>query len=265
MDQNIPLMLHPLLQEYADRVERQLPGRITAFYLEGSIALGEFDPRLSDIDFIAVLKSKAALSDFENISHIHRTLERKYPWKMSGMYLQAQELGCEERTSEPFPAYHDGKPKWSDYFALSSVTWWILKNHGITVFGIPAQSLEITVDMEHLIQIQRNNLNTYWVSWTRRPGRVVTLLSDWGIQWTVLGVLRQFYTLRENMVTSKIKAGEYALSVLPERWHPIIEEAIALRKLPGRSDYHSRIKRAYHAFYFLQHVIASCNQFTGSV
>jgi hypothetical protein len=53
-------------------------------------------------------------------------------------------------------------------------------------------SLTFAVDFEELLRTQVENL-----------------LSDWGVQWAVLGVLRQFYTLREGRITSKTKAGEY--------------------------------------------------------
>jgi hypothetical protein len=261
MDHHIPSLLHPLLQEYADLVNSELAGQVSAFYLEGSIALGEFNSRLSDIDFIAVLKSEATSVDLENLLRIHRRIEQKYPWKMSGMYFQARDLGCVDHIDHPFLNYHDGKLKESYHFGLSTVTWWILKNHGIAVFGTAPQYLDIAVDMAHLIYIQQKNLNTYWAGWTKYPDRILVLFTDWGVQWTVLGVLRQFYTIREHKVTSKIKAAEYALSHLPERWHPIIREAIALRESSGRTYVHSRLKRTLDTFQFIKYVIDSCNQF----
>lgn len=57
MDERIPTILHPLLQDYRSLIGTEVPGRITAWYLVGSIALGAFNPRLSDIDFVAILDS----------------------------------------------------------------------------------------------------------------------------------------------------------------------------------------------------------------
>jgi hypothetical protein len=151
--------------------------------------------------------------------------------------------------------------KQADRFELSSVTWWILKNHGIGVFGPPLQALNINVNLDQMIRVQCKNLNTYWASWTTRPGRILALLSDWGVQWTVLGVLRQFYTIHEHRITSKIKAGECALTCFPMPWHPLIREAIALRQTLSLTHYPSRIKRAYDALYFIRYVIQVCNDF----
>lgn len=46
---------------------------------------------------------------------------------------------------------------------------------------------------------------------------------------TVLGLLRQFYTIQENGVVSKSKAGEYGIDHLEEKWHDIIRKAVNIR------------------------------------
>lgn len=264
MDKRIPLILYPPLLDYITLIDREMPGRITACYLVGSIALDEFNQRLSDIDFVAILGSKATNADFENILRIHRQIEKQYPdWKFEGMYFQASDLGCSDQEVEPFLSYHVGRLKWSDRFGLSSVTWWILKNRGIALFGPQPQTLSYTVDMNDLIQKQRENMNTYWASWTKRLRRRLALLSDWGIEWTVLGVLRQFYTIRERNIISKTAAGEYALACVPERWHAIIREAIALREDPKGSFYRSRVRRSNEAVGFIKYIIRSCTEDAG--
>ena len=50
MNERIPPILHPLLQDYSRRVNQELPGFVNAFYLVGSLALDEFNPRLSDME-----------------------------------------------------------------------------------------------------------------------------------------------------------------------------------------------------------------------
>jgi hypothetical protein len=85
------------------------------------------------------------------------------------------------------------------------------------------------------------------------------LLSDWGIQWAVLGVLRQFYSFRENAITTKACAGEYALTCLPARWHPLIREALRIRAGQKRSAYRFRPMRTVEALRFLRFIIQTCH------
>jgi hypothetical protein len=85
------------------------------------------------------------------------------------------------------------------------------------------------------------------------------MYSDWGIQWTVLGVLRKFYSFRENSITTKVKAGEYALTCLPACWHRLIREAINIREGKETSAYQLRIARTIEAVRFLKFIIQTCN------
>jgi hypothetical protein len=262
MDPRIPTILHPLFQEYTHLLEQRLPGRLSALYLEGSLALDGFNPRLGDIDFIAILNSPAAPAEVETLRAVHRSMLQHHPqWELSGRYLQSSDLGRADQDRFLHLNYHDRKLEWANRFGLGSVTWWILKNHGIALFGAPPQDLPFTVDIDALIRTQRENLNTYWASFTTRPSRLLALLTNWGIQWTVLGVLCQFYTIRERKITSKIKAGEYALGCLPEHWHTIIREAISLREQPKHTLYRSKVKRAAEAYRFLQFLLQRCNKY----
>jgi hypothetical protein len=139
------------------------------------------------------------------------------------------------------------------------VTWWELKNHGIAILGQTPRDLPFTVDWNLLLTKMKQNLNSYWAGWTKRPERILTMYSNWGIQWAVLGVLRQFYTFSENSITTKVRAGRYALGCLPARWHPLIEEAIRIREGQNESAYRFRVARMIEAVRFLRYMIQFCN------
>lgn len=132
MDERITIILHPLLQKYISLIERETPGMITVWNLVGSIALGAFNPRLNYIDFIAVLDNPASHIDVETVLKIHKQIQKQYPqWKLDGMYLQIEDIGCSDDGVRPYLRYLDGRLKWSDRFVPSSVTWWILKKRGV--------------------------------------------------------------------------------------------------------------------------------------
>jgi hypothetical protein len=260
MDHRIPEPVRPTLQDYVSRVNDQVPGLMKAFFIEGSIALGGFNTCFSDIDFVAILDHPATPMEFKALRGIHRAIEKRCPrWKLMGSYLQSADLDGFDREIEPHPTYHGGVLRPHGHFELDSVEGWILKNHGIALFGPEPQDLPFTVDWDLLIKKMRENLNTYWASWTRRPGRIIRMLSDWGIQWAVLGVLRQFYSFRENTITTKTKAGEYALTCVPARWHGLIREAIDIREGNKSTAYRLRVARAIEAVSFLKYIIQTCN------
>ena len=261
MNQNIPQVIAPLLDAYMTAMERELPGLLTGFYLHGSIALGAFNPRSSDIDALAVISRRCTPSEIETLAKIHQAIQQQYPRPfLEVIYLQASDLGKVEAQMEPFPYTHDGIFYANGHFEINGVTWWLLKNKGITLKGTPAADLNYTVDWDDLIAKMRINLNSYWRSYTRNPRRVVWLFSDYGVQWAVTGVLRQYYSFREGSITSKDGAARYALDHVPERWHKLIHEALNIRRETQPSLYRSPIVRGIDAFNFLKYIIRESNQ-----
>jgi len=231
-----------------------------AFHVVGSIALHEFNERFSDIDFIIILERPVSKIDLDSLRAIHKTIEKDFPKsKLSGSYIQANDPGRFEHEMQPHPYYQDGILYEQGYFEINSITWWVLKNHGLAIRGMVATELPFTVDWDLLVTKTKENLNSYWKSWTTRPDALFALLSDWGIQWTVLGVLRQFYTLRENSITTKLRAAEYALTCVPQRWHPLIREAMEIRESRRKQQYRSRIVRMVDTVKFLKYIIQTSN------
>jgi len=259
MDQRIPEAIRPALQEYIALVDDQTPGLARAFYIEGSVALGGFNENFSDIDFVALLDRGPSAGELAALRDIHKTIGKKYPrWKMSGSYLQPDDSGRIDGKLEAIICC-EGKLTPHGSFDWNWVDGWTVKNHGIAIFGSEPHTLPVVVDWDRLILSMRENLNSYWVGWTKRPDCLGALMLDQGIQWAVLGVLRQFFTFRENRITTKGRAGEYALECLPNRCHRLIREALEIREGKKGSAYSLRIVRMTEAVKFLKFIIETCN------
>jgi hypothetical protein len=252
MNQRIPEHIRPTIQDYISLVNQQIPGLMEGFYVEGSIALGEFNEHLSDIDFVALLNRPLTSTEFATLRKIHKVIGKSYPrWRMSGSYLQSDDLGSCNNPVEANICY-EGRLRLAGHFDWNWVAGWILKKHGIAIIGPEPQALPVTIDWDRLIKRMRENLNGYWAGWTRRPDAIGEMMFDLGIQWAVLGVLRQFYSFRENAITTKTKAGEYALTCVPRRWHRLIQEAIDIRAGRRSSAYRFRIVRTQASAYQLR-------------
>jgi len=261
MDAHIPEVIQPMLQAYVDLLNRELPGFVEAVYLHGSIALNAFDELQSDIDTITVISRAAGDGDIQKLTALHKTLAAQYPRPLLEVsYLQASDLGKRESAITPHPTYHDNQLNPASHFDTSPVTWWLLKNKGIAMLGNDPQTLPFTVDWPTLIAYMKPNMNTYWASFTTNPMRMMRNLSDEGVQWVVLGVLRQYYSFRKHDITSKVGAGEYALNHVPKEWHPLIQDALAIRQGRKPSNYRSRFIRAYAVVRFVRYVIDESNR-----
>ncbi len=259
MDNRIPEVIQPMLQAYLDLLKSELSGFVEAVYLHGSIALDAFDERQSDIDMVTVISRPAGESDVQKLAALHKTLASQYPrWLLEVSYLQAADLG---QPDPPHLAYHGNKVDLAGHFDVSPVTWWLLKNKGIAVLGADPQQLAYDVDWNTLLSYMHENINSYWASFTTNLRRMSWNLSDWGVGWVVLGVLRQYYSFREHDITSKVGAGEYALKVLPSEWHPLVHDALDIRQGRKPIHYSSRFTRAYAVVRFVRYVIDESNRY----
>lgn len=106
------------------------------------------------------------------------------------------------------------------------------------------------------------NLNSYWKSWIQRFSRLISIhsclmyFSTKHIEWGVLGITRLFYTFHMKQVTSKVGAGEYALLVVPSKWHKIIYESMNYRRGIKKSLYESRIKRKLDVIDYMKFMLS---------
>lgn len=262
MHNRVPAPIQPLLAAYLAALDQAVPDLMATCYLHGSIALDAFDSQLSDIDFITVVTRACTPEDIAHLRAIHQVIAQEYPqWLLEGSYLQLHDLGQLRNSRTPAPYHHDNTFHASGAFDTNAVTWWVLKHQGIALRGPAPETLGFDVSWDALIAEMAQNLNSYWANWTTSPAQSMRLLTDDGIHWAVLGVLRQFYTFREHAITSKTGAGAYALTQLPARWQRIVQEALNLRQRTGVSTYRSRIFRAQEAVSFLKYVIHECLPF----
>lgn len=179
MDQRIPEQIRPFLQNYLRLLVYQIPELTEAVYLHGSIALGAFKERLSDIDFITVLHHRPTANEIQHLQAIHQTLTTRYPrWALDESYLQWHDLGQLPDAVAPCPYVAEGVFYSQGYRDLNLVTWWILKHHEIAVLGPSPQTLPFSVSWDELVDRMHTNLNDYWRSWTRTPTRWMQLLTD---------------------------------------------------------------------------------------
>jgi hypothetical protein len=228
---------------------------IESIYLYGSVALGDYIEGSSDIDFLSIVRKPPNQSDSLAISEAHNEIEAVIPnTDIMGAYLLLNDLGKPLSEISSILTYYDKQIHTNGRGAdINPITWWILKKHGIRIYGTELV-FNYQLEIKPLVRYVINNLNSYWVNWIDRLDKQLSLnnCSDQGIiveqldeavEWCILGMLRQLYTIRELDITSKIRAGVYGMKNLPEQWHRLIHEAIAIKKHQPNRSYTSQIER----------------------
>ena len=263
MNGRVPLAIRSMTDAYTEGLDKDLPGLVRGVYLHGSAALGAFDDQ-SDVDFLTLINRKLTCEELAYLTDLHGELNENFPsFIMEGSYVTDEELG-----HSVLAPYFDGFmmiPASSG--ALNPITWWLLQRQGICLKGLPLEHLTLQVGERDLVHYVYNNMNSYWKKRVTRMEQLTTpslpdvlpFDLDAEIEWTVLGILRQVYTLKERQVTSKVGAGEYGLDTLPAAYHPIIKEAIRIRKRKGSELYNTNKDRLADTFQ-LTHYLFECVQ-----
>jgi hypothetical protein len=253
----LPTEVLTLMSAYLRLTDEGLPGRITGLYLIGSLALDDYQPGQSDVDFVAVTDAALAPSELEQLGRLHHKLQRTAPRpKLDGVYvtwleLQADPVGL----SAP---YLHGRFVPGGGFAANPVTWYMMHRHCIPLRG-PSEPI-VRHDEALLHQWCRENLQSYWAGWVHdartRLARRLYSLSRQATVWGVLGVTRLHATIRTGDILSKSGAGTYALEVFPARWSPVIQDALGGRLGQSATPYRNVFARRRDALAFMEYVIS---------
>ncbi|MFC4403872.1 aminoglycoside adenylyltransferase domain-containing protein [Gracilibacillus xinjiangensis] len=266
---HIPRIVNRVLNDYIALFNQYFPETMEGLYVHGSIALDAYVDHSSDIDFITVTNRPLTEKDAEYLSSIHSIIANNYPKpEMDGVYIQWKDVGeLYKNTSENYFYYNNDKLLFGEYFNFNPVTWWIIQHHGINIIGKDPREFVLDIQPEQLSSYVLDNMNSYWANYIQTAENSIDQLViqptetiDFQIEWTVLGLLRQFYTLKENSIVSKLDAGEYGGDQLPAGWHPIIKEAINIRKGEKKVTFRSERERIDHALGFSQYLMRECNR-----
>ncbi|WP_180955315.1 aminoglycoside adenylyltransferase domain-containing protein [Peribacillus deserti] len=263
----IPSEVENILNEYILLWDTHLPGVLEGLYLHGSLSLEAYD-RASDIDFAAVTAHHLTVKELQLAEEIHHTLAIKFPKpEMDGFYCTWDEIGkLKPANRETSPFFNGGKLGYSTRF--NPVTWWLLKTKGIRIRGQERSGFNINLDSGQLVSFVIVNMNTYWaqriIAIENTMDHFLSLSAEERneeLEWCVLGMLRQFFTIREHDIISKLGAGEYALKHVPMEWHGIIKDALAARLgRPVQREISERV-RFEEMIKFLNYLLKVCNDY----
>jgi predicted nucleotidyltransferase len=207
---------------------RQAVGRkLLGLYLWGSYVVGDFDPRLSDVDLVAALAADLNEDEFAALLAMHDGLARRFPaWagRIEVAYATVATLDRPAAGGE-IVRISPGEPlnrRRSDERWV--VDWYVVREHGRALVGPPPAQLLAPISRRRFVAAVRANVAAWddlagWVRGRRRQAYAVLLLC------------RALRATRCGDQLSKPAAGRWAQQALPE-WAALIARAIAWREAP---------------------------------
>ncbi|MFC6020574.1 aminoglycoside adenylyltransferase domain-containing protein [Plantactinospora solaniradicis] len=230
-----PPQAQQVLDSYLAIVDTELPGQLEGLYLVGSVALDDFQPGASDVDFVAVTADPLSEEAEAAVARTHAAVSRRHARPhFDGFYVTWRDLAADPSLAESALDAHEGRVRRRGPGGCDPVAWHTLAGHGVPVRGPRREDVEVWTDRRTLAAWTHRNLDDYWRVWLDRSSRLgsrpgLVGLTSWGAVWGVLGVSRLHYTLATGEITSKTGAGRYARKAFDPRWRPIVDECLRIR------------------------------------
>jgi hypothetical protein len=229
--QSVALIDYPeinsILQELLSGAQAILGAHFVGMYLDGSLAIGDFEPDKSDLDFVVVTDSEISSDTFGALKAMHDRIARgpsKWARELEGSYISQRAL-----RHDPRPAAHPYIDRGSALAMVhqESGYWpihrYVLREHGVVLAGPPLQTLIDPVQADELREAVRGILHEWWM-----PMLVDGPLLQNGFYrcYAVLTMSRMLYTIRHGAIVTKPVAARWAQEALDRRWTPLIEHAL---------------------------------------
>jgi hypothetical protein len=209
---------------------RVLGEDLSGLYLAGSLALGDFEPGRSDIDFFAVTQRALPAERLPALASMHAELFASgAPWArvLEGSYIPRRALRRYDPRDAEYPALRvDGSFAVDFHGSDANLQRWVLREHGIVLYGPDPRTLLDPISAAQLRESASGILREWWLPQLDDPHR---LYSPEYQAYAVLTMCRIAYTIARGEVVSKPAAARWARQHLNPRWHALIERALAWR------------------------------------
>jgi Domain of unknown function (DUF4111)/Nucleotidyltransferase domain len=215
-----------LLARLVDGQAQALGDSLVGTYVFGSVVTGGFDPGISDIDTVAVLRSDLTAAHLASLERLHRDIVEQLPgWedRVEVVYLSAQALATFRTASSPAARISPGE----SFHAIDVdhrwlIDWYQLREVGVALCGPPAASLVPFIAHDEYVEAVRQHMLA-WPDW-------VGGLETRGAQaYAILTMCRGLRTWRTGEHVSKREAARWACVALPEH-APLIQDALVWRE-----------------------------------
>jgi len=223
-----PPGIDAVLSEVLAGARSILGDHFVGMYLDGSLAMGGFDPDKSDLDFVVVTNADVSSDGFAALKLMHDQIAggaSKWTRELEGSYISQHALRHDQK-----PTAHPQIERGSSLAMVQPESgYWpihrhVLREHGVVLVGPLPRTLIDPVSPEELREAVRGILREWW-----KPMLVdgPPLRNGFYRCYAVLTMSRMLYTICHGAIATKPDAARWAQETLPGRWTPLIQRALA--------------------------------------
>jgi hypothetical protein len=189
----------PVVEEFGGRLAAL--GWVTDLLVAGSLATGDYIPRISDLDLVALVDGPVDTARLATLMTVHRHLDEG-----TGSDLK---LGCVYVDITKLSDIRVEHPTWTHgsliHRILSGVTRAELVRHGYTVFGRSPRDVFPAMSDDDVREAAHAELTGYWAWAARRPWLWLDpVIADLGL----ISMARGRYALTNGELLNKTQAIE---------------------------------------------------------
>jgi len=198
---------------------------LIGLYVCGSLIAGDFDPDVSDIDFVAILATDPSDDLATALEGMHKQLDRDNPaWagRIEVVYVSAARLQTHHQgiprmaVISPGEPLHvvSGGPDWI-------LTWYPVREDAVALVGPEIGELIPQIPSADFLTALREHLRRV-IEWIKED------TTRGACAYAILTTCRGLYTLRFGVRRSKREAANWAMREFPE-WASLIESELTWR------------------------------------
>ena len=237
VDLKVGVVINRLINNIVKSYKNILCDNLVGMYLHGSLAMNCFNPNVSDIDFLVIVKDRIENDKMKSLIKVLLDLSNVAPKKGFEMSVILENDVKNFKYPTPFLLhysnyYKERYLKDSNYICRDgqdidlAAHMNVIKERGILLYGERIEDMFYNIPKEYYIKSIKSDI----------------LNSDKEIEnnpvYYILNLCRVLYFLTENKVSSKIEGGEWACLNIEEEYKGIVGEALySYRNLGHFEDY----------------------------
>lgn len=232
----IPAPTQALLERIVSGLRAILLDNLAGIYLHGSLAMGEFNPNASDIDFLVVVRDPLDLETKRAVAALTLLLAPDAPPK--GLEFSVVLLKYTRDFIYPTPFEFHASPVWYEALRTGEIDlmaaredpdlaahFTITRARGICLYGDPIA--EVFGEIPEA---------DYWASIRADAADILDHMPSNPV-YSILNLCRVLAFQQSKLITSKGEGGRWALDHLDARFHPLIRQALDAYQSAAPSAY----------------------------
>ena len=223
--------VNTVLVDLLGRIQAILDCQFVGLYLYGSLALGDFNPQTSDIDFAVVTQHDLSDEVISRLRAMHAQFDHSdSPWagKVEAAYIPLEALKHAHSVTTLYPQVEKGTEL---FLAPLEAGWpfqrYSLRERGVVVSGPRPVVFTDPVETVEMRRAAVSILSGWQKQASQDPGWIAWVRQRSSQAFVILTICRMLYSLETGAVASKPAAAHWAQKTLEAGRGQLIQCALA--------------------------------------